>query len=147
MTKRNTKGGCDMPHDAVRKVGDLVWAYRIETSEYTLRYTIPPGPGMLACAKSPRRNARMLARVPDARNACRFFVPLKHGVDPGPGYVPEDHPADLNWKMVCKADGFRFADEYPDAVREYADGIEAASASVVTAVRNVLAEMKRRGVE
>lgn len=147
MTKRNTKGGCDMPHDAVRKVGDLVWAYRIETSKYTLRYTIPPGPGMLACAKSPRRNARMLARVPDARESCKFFVPLKPGVDPGPGYVPADHPADLNWKMTCETDGFRFADGYADAVREYADGVEAASASVVAAVRDVLAGMEQRGVK
>lgn len=142
-----------MPHDAVRKAGDLVWAYRIEASKYALRYTIPPGPSMLAYAKSPRRNARMLARVPDARESCKFFVPLKPGVDPGPGYVPADHPADLNWKMACETDGFRFADEYADAVREYADGVEAASAAVeaasaavVAAVRDILAGMERRGV-
>lgn len=135
-----------MPHDVVRKAGDLVWAYRIEASKYALRYTIPQGPGMLACAKSPRRNARMLARVPDTRESCKFFVPLKPGVDPEPGYVPADHPADLNWKMACETDGFRFADGYADAVREYADGVEAASAAIVAAVRNVLAGMERRGV-
>lgn len=137
-----------MPHDAVRKVGDLVWAYRIETSKYTLRYTIPPVPGMLACAKSPRRNARILARVPDARESCKFFVPLKPGVDPGPGYVPMDHPADLNWNMVCKADGFKFVDgfQFADAIRKYADELEAASASIVAAVRDVLAGMEQRSV-
>lgn len=135
-----------MPNDAVGNAGDLVWAYRVEASKYGFKSTVPPVPGMLACTKRPKRNARVLTRVPDARNACRFFIPLKSDVDVGPGYVPGDHPADLNWRMACETNGFRFEDGYADAVRKYAEELETATASVVAAVRSVLAGMEQRGV-